>query len=308
MKTSNQSRWGAAAGLLLVGCNVVVGLDEPFSEATCADGSGTCLPAVPRGWDGPFMVLESALVPPSSCPAGFAEEGLWGQGVSVPTVREPCGCTFPPGGCGVRLESGFSGPAVGCIQPDFSPLPLPPDVCIAVPEQEDWARARAGEQQATCIATAEPPAAGFQAFARACRAPQLEGLACDGTCVEPGPTAAATCIAQVGEPPCPSTGYTEAKLFYESLSDTRGCDCGEANGTCSGAVVLYSSGNQCQGNIAAQTPLVVNGDCMDVPNGFSHARLVELGQLPECRLPAEGAVTGAVRETGPVTVCCLPEE
>ena len=127
------------------------------------------------------------------------------------------------------------------------------------------------------------------------------------------PFGAGVCIAKAGDNACPS-GYPQKNLFYQKVSDTRGCtDCSCAapqGATCTGSVELDTN------NTCTVDPVTLNnvGVCAALPPDptpppppYQDSRSVIYDAGPalggSCS-SSGGTVVGSATANDPVTFCC----
>jgi hypothetical protein len=156
--------------------------------------------------------------------------------------------------------------------------------------------------------TPNVPATTWDENARACApATALAQGACDTgeVCAPDGPFAGALCVYETGDVSCPGAGYTDKRVYYTGIADTRDCtacacglDCDytwnfydTADTTCTTPIATITAPNQCVAMTPSSDTIRV-GVSSDTPPGPCTA--------------SGGAPTGDAVEQNPVTFCCVP--
>ncbi|MBV9947338.1 MAG: hypothetical protein JOZ69_10855 [Myxococcales bacterium] len=298
-------------------CNGSVDCADP----ACGSAGYACVGATPIGWLGPVALYEGALataVP--DCPAGYASPVDRKGGLTGPQAA--CTCT-----CGLSGQT--CQPAAGQFYSDTScstacaggAVPLPSSMCVNPTPCQGVSvsfKAPAPTWSGTCapVSTRSVAPPSFATAARVCTwasRPDSPG-GCTGAaqqCVK-SPTGAfgtRLCVYQLGDPAptsCPPGAYTNYHVFYDGVSDSRGCTqctCDPATGgSCTGSIGFYSSG-ACSGAASAtftfgtstcsilNTPIYAMGDF--APTGGT------------CGPGMGGQPTGSADGTRAATVCCM---
>ena len=316
--------------------------DDPDCSVTTE-----CAPPIPVGWGsfGYVVLAETDPDSPAACPAfspaakyeGLAQ--LTGTGFSCSS----CGCDLSVDQTCSLAD--FDGSKPG-VQPFFvRDVPCAVTaatnlVSLSVPASWDLTCSAldAAPAGATCPGGAcnqsitSPPAvasggtcgphggaldksdAAFQLGARACGdAPSLGGCEAGTRCVPRGstPFGSRTCVGKAGDVACPGgSGFQERHVYFEDLSDDRGCTECHCQGVTGGECVITTSFSTDDGCSTMPPVAVPSGGCADLSgNARVGGRTASVTATPSggscLPTPGGGAKTGAVAGVTPTTFCCL---
>jgi hypothetical protein len=307
--------------------------DDGDGLVDCADadcGAGfTCTPPVPAGWKGPLALYEgsgSDAAPLCNSSGGYlaliadAFEGLSASSAMCPG----CSCSTPQGvACAVFNPRFFysNNQCLGnanmtTIGANF----CSPFVFINDPVAVQWFNAPPAGGVCLPMAMGSPsvPPVSWAARARACGNPP-QGGGCGGNACVPRPQGlfdTAICIVQDGDVACPSGGYSQRVVYYQSVSDSRSCSacgCGNPTGmTCTGTFEVWDDWT-CTSN---GTTLTSPGQCAalqpestPMTGQFKASRSLKYTPGPaqggSCP-PIASNPTGSAKATQPLTICCTP--
>lgn len=286
------------------------------NEAGCA---AVCVPQVPANWGGPYTIYEGTGGPPPptppSCPGAYPNAVY--DGTATPNAPAAnCSCT-----CGAPTNATCLPPVAnyftdnGCTMPCGQNNQPITTTCTNLDPCSGGLLTFSGPipSGGTCApdAGSTVPAAGWTADVRLCgAAAALSNAGCDaGQICAPTaafPLEAATyCIAQSGSVPCPP-GYTAARTYYQSSTDTRACtpcSCGAPMGvTCAASTITVDT--------AASCSLVGIGVVYGAPQACINTRgasaVVDSLPSPDGGIcaPVGGTPTGSFTPTTPTTICC----
>ena len=291
--------------------------DDGDGDTDCADDDceqRECLPDAPTGWMGPTALRIGTTVP-AACAGDYDSEVARG-GTSVTAAAATCSactCTPQTPGCANFVEFATSSDAV-CGGTSVVDEVLDPCALVTSSNFQGATgsmKMRLPVGTPTCAPSAQTPTSAapqWQLGMLACEVGDgLErgGCASGKLCAPPRPTDASVCIVRSGDHACPAGDYSERRLLYTAIDDTRGCsacncaqDCNygfkvfaDADTTCAGAPVVALTG---LGTCAAVTPTAAN-----VRVGL------QLAGTGACAAGG-GTPSGTAAASDPLTVCCVP--
>ncbi|WP_437916425.1 hypothetical protein WME73_17550 [Sorangium sp. So ce302] len=323
--------------------------DGQIDCADPACGDFVCTAAVPEGWSGyfalfdgepamdpgcptefaagpPFVGNRSLSAPPASCTCscGPAEGQACDpvDGITITVADAPCGsephCLFPlatPGWAaqvcrgpdGVFSDRLTCGPSSNAECSATTGAPCAVSVSVSP-------LAASGGECAPSAVQVQRPDPRWTRLGRACAAAEPLGRGCNlGQVCAPKPAApfeGGLCIARDGDAACPPGPYTERRVFFTDIEDSRGCDddcaCGApSGGTCPTTVALYSDVQL--HTCATQVTELPAGSCVDLEDNPSVVgrKVTSLGAPTggACR-PSGGTPSGEARGASPRTFCC----
>src|SRR5580700_648719 len=312
---------GAAAGAVaagLAGCSLL--LDWNDYSGGAATGScpadSTCAPAFPVDW-APVALYEwpvDAAVP--ACADGYvsapAFQGHGGFDADAgATTCSACSCS-PGGACSSPGRSFFADSecttACGTSQPLAS-------TCVTAPSCNYFQVGESTPTGAACTASGGTASlhSPWSETVSACTPSGAPACGSGGVCL-PAPSAsqnAGFCISQAGVAPCPAGPYSVKHVFYDGLTDTRGCDPCTCTVTsspeCMGGDGLPYTMPSCEVPIPSSIPFLVPSGC--VATSFSSAvipaggfKLVNMPTLQPATCaasPSGGQPTGSVTPNQP---------
>jgi hypothetical protein len=124
--------------------------------------------------------------------------------------------------------------------------------------------------------------------------------------VPSSPFQASVCIEQLGDVPCPLTGYTAKYVYYGGVADTRTCtpcSCGAVLGaSCAGSITQFQSMDG--GCTTAQT--IYNLPLACAPIQQPADLLLTLTASGGACKANTSAPTGSATPARPMTFCCTP--
>ena len=294
--------------------------DDGDGDVDCADsdcsGLGyTCVRPL-DGWDGPFLLRESA-DNPSPCAAPWGSLYLQGgMNASAPSGGSCPSCSCEPAvsaACGIDVLLYDQPGCTGNTQPDTF---MATGTCINVGMQSFGPESvkatsdfyvASGSCTPTTTGNESFPPASWTTNAIACETSTVGGgCSPDQTCLPPW-TEGDLCVAKAGNHTCPQT-YPTRVVVEEAIVDTRGCTactCGSPSGSCAGCEVsVEAPSGGCQGD----GEVVSSSACVAVPvhetyGTFSLESWAPASMNATCE-PTGGAETGSVAGADPVTFCC----
>jgi len=259
----------------------------------------TCLPAVPDGWEGPFLSDELA-----TCAAP------WGQArgdvhADLDAGRHLCTCSCAAATPNCRVHGSNSLSCGDLCGPAYDPTPY--TTCFQSFDGtgcEQFTRIEidgGGPCTPTAGQTIDTP--GWQRTVHRCEGAVTAGVcpgATNAPCVEKPSATGEICISHVGEQPCPPA-YGLKRLYYTSIADDRACSactCGDAGAPCE--VAVYSDAGCANQDRAGSFTTY----CSQSSMLGSYAKLIRKAQA--CA-PSGAQTTGAATPSAPVTWCCRPQ-
>jgi len=305
-----------ASGEPTENCNNDVDDDED-GDADCADDdctARTCIEDAPSGWTGPVLLHEGEDSAPE-CDGEYPDEAARG-GTAVDADAADCStCTCTPAdpGCAAFVNFATSADsacdAQACstsINNSCAELLSP---CFTAPT--GYVEMNLPEPPTTCAPSPQDPTlpdADWEEHAVACAPDRaLRRAGCDsGEVCAPEPAFdGAFCIIDDGDVDCPAGPYTDRRVYFTEIDDTRACsecscahDCSytwrvfaASDATCATPLLTLLGENQC----AAVTPTA----------GAIRVN-VSIAGTGECAASG-GASTGTVQAEEPITACCLPD-
>ena len=239
----------AVSVALVVGCNLVGGVDDDFVSRGA-------------GWDGPFLVVSSP-GEPNRCPGSWDDGTLYLGNAETWAGSADCQCAIPTDACSVAVHIVDLPPAVGCMQVGLSQT-ISPNQCVPLFAGGNYVKAKLTDDPRLCVSDTELPAPVFEMNHRLCD--------CNGDCTTGGSTELRRCLRQAGLNNCDELGveYSERLIVYGGARDERNCDCGLVQ--CDGVLEIHlpqagqAAGERCI-NGAAPTSTSLLEECHDqLPN------------------------------------------
>jgi hypothetical protein len=298
----------------------------------CDPSTHACLDAAPAGWAGPTALLKAGFDSPTpACPEPWAEvfdhelfSGFDDGGEATCT----CGCTPEDLACEVEANLSYWDAYTCAGAPDGS-ITVTEGVALGNPAWvDDFAAAwRVNWSEQSLVGSCEPhssqsiPAPSFSLRVTACGMPE-DIDACDGGGVcTPRPSdefSDEACVFRDGDHACPEGDYSERKVYYRDIEDTRGCPtctCGEVSGSCTDERFTPGSYAGDPSDIAWDNASIdIDGNCdlMVMDSGPFNALSVVAGDplggglFATCGEIAGSEVpTGEAEPIGAVTFCCM---
>jgi hypothetical protein len=291
--------------------------DDQDGDADCADDdctARTCVEEAPAGWSGPVLLYEGAA--PPECSGGYPDEAARG-GTAVTAGAascSTCSCTPADPGCASFLNFETStasacDDANACSTSINSSCAVLMSPCFTTPT--GYVETHLAGTPPTCAPSAQDPTlpdANWDAHAIACGPDHaLQRAGCDsGEVCAPEPAFdGAFCIVDDGDVDCPAGPYTDRRVYFTDIADTRNCsdcscthDCSytwrvfdAADATCATPLLTLTQANQCASVTPSAGTIRVN---------------VSIAGTGECA-PSGGAPTGSAEGDAPITACCLPD-
>lgn len=300
--------------------------DDGDGDIDCADADCTrslCVPGAPDGFEGPFLTFIGGSDAPG-CSGAYPGEGpSGGVGVVAPPAScSACSCASTSDACATYLDARAGGDAScggGCSNTVSEACAAKPWPCLG---GASTARVQATVPASAGACTpsaqdADVAPATFAQHARTC-APDRE-LARDGCgqselCAPGTPFDGAYCVARSGAHDCPDGAYSERRVFYRDIADTRGCTECACERDCDYALALYPDADAtCSGSPAATlaisgpTTAEATSACEAAPVGAGDTLRVSFSVTGSGACAASGgAATGSAEGSDPITLCCLP--
>jgi hypothetical protein len=285
------------------------------TTGTGAVCEGTCVPAAPAGWEGPFEVFAGTGQAPE-CDPGYSLDADGFADLVQPAGTCGCDCGTP------------SGLTCGNVQVDVSTtftcsnafdLTLTPNACMTNPPLSVgwWFDANGSAAQGgECNPSVTPmlDAAAFSTSVRVCglEAPATAGCEGDAVCAPPRAAGAKMCVAQDGDIACPA-GYEDRTVSYDGFVDSRACPDASLcsctpEASCGGTVKTYVS-TDCSGPSFTYTSLDF-ALCVEVQSPLDgvapESILATATATGTCESAGDLAPTGTVTPDVPRTICCAP--
>ena len=292
--------------------------DDGDGDVDCQDddcAARECLPVAPDGWTGPTALRVGASLP-ASCDGAYGEQAArGGTAVNAPAATcSACSCTPMTPGCATFVDMlATADPACGGASRVLNVT----SPCSDVMASPELAGASAGLKlrvpagTPSCAPSAQNPtkaAPGWQLEVQACEPgadPVRGGCAREQVCAPKRPGDASSCIVRTGDHACPAGGYSERRLFYTAIEDTRSCSACNCAQDCSYGFKVHPAGD----TTCTQAPVVAlagPGTCSAVaPTNQSVRVALVLNGTGACA-QGGGQPTGAATAGGVTTACCMP--
>ena len=280
-----------------------------------------CVPEVPTGWTGPVelgTVGASQTAP--ACDLGFlgGKTDGW-EGLTAPPATCTCSCGAQQVTCGsialtfnaTMVCSSAAGCYTGPAMPAGSCVTLKGS-CLATGAGPYASTPAEIPVSATCPAVpgVTKPATSWTSAVRACDS-SVERVASDctgGDICAPQPGSSfgpSVCIEQMGDVACPTSGYVNKTLFFQSVDDTRGCSactCTASGQQCASAGVLeYSTSDGSCGGTPDTFGAPFSCDPVSDDVDVKYTVTPTPGKCTANSVSAQGTAAAA----GPITACCL---
>jgi hypothetical protein len=131
------------------------------------------------------------------------------------------------------------------------------------------------------------------------------GCSPGNVCAPQAPFSGPFCIVKQGDVPCPSGPYTDRRVYFTAVDDTRKCSDCSCGSDCSYSWKIFDDAD----TSCAQTPLATKtsaGECVTVTPSSGKIRVgAAISGTGTCT-PGGGQPTGTTSASGPVTACCAP--
>ena len=131
------------------------------------------------------------------------------------------------------------------------------------------------------------------------------GCASEQVCAPKRPGDASSCIVRTGDHACPAGAYSERRVFFTSIDDTRSCSACNCAQDCSYGFKVHAAAD----TTCTQAPVVAlagPGTCSPVaPVNQSVNVALAINGTGTCA-HGGGQPTGAAAGGGAVTACCVP--
>ncbi|MFI5309493.1 MAG: hypothetical protein ACHQ53_19205 [Polyangiales bacterium] len=288
--------------------------DDGDGKIDCLDedcGAWTCAASAPSGWSGPIVLYEGAKKAPS-CEGSYTEIAMHGGTAASADDAQCTTCTCSgSGACASNLTfaagsqtdcSGTTCDAMlntGCTELSST--------CLSAATAYVQTRVSGGGD---CSPSAQSPSIADATWAKnvlACApgsAPRRGGCGPGNVCAPPTPFAGPFCILKQGDQACPSGAYTDRRVYYTAIDDTRDCTACSCGQDCAYSWQVFDDGDT-----ACATPLATKtsaGECVTVTPSSGKIRVgATISGAGGCT-PSGGAATGSVSASDPYTACCLP--
>jgi hypothetical protein len=292
--------------------------DDGDGDTDCADDDceqRECLQGAPAGWMGPTALRIGTSVP-AACAGDYDSEVARG-GTSVTAAAATCSactCTPQTPGCANYVEFATSSDT-SCGSAPVVDEVLDPCGLVTSSSFQGLATAsmkmRLPVGAPTCTPSAQMPttaAPQWQLGMLACKvgdALEQGGCSSGKLCSPERPADASVCIVRAGDHACPSGDYSERRLLYTAIDDTRACSACNCAQDCNyGFKVFADADTTCAG--APVVPLTGLGTCVSVAPTAANVRVgLQLAGTGACAAGG-GTPTGGAAPSGALTACCIP--
>ena len=293
--------------------------DDGDGDADCADDDclmRTCVEAAPDGWRGPAVLYIGDAAAPASGGAYPMKVASGGTAVSAAAAQcSTCTCSPASPGCAGFLNFGTGadsacdgvGDCTTSLSSACAELSSP---CFAS-VTTGYVQTQLPGGPATCSPSAQNPvvpAAGWAQNVLAC-APSaaLARAGCDAeeVCAHEAPFDGALCVVKSGDHACPAGAYSDRRLYYSSIDDTRGCSACGCHHDCAYTWQIFDAADA-----ACQTPLLTlssPNQCAAVTPSAGKIRVGATITGSGACAASGGTPTGAATAQSPITVCCVPD-
>jgi hypothetical protein len=290
--------------------------DDGDGKVDCADddcSARSCLGAAPDGWSGPAVLYVGSDKAPA-CIGAYPSEALRG-GVDVSASAaecSACSCSQAAPGCSTFLGFG-AGAQANCsdaackAQIDSSCVELSSSCLNGL--ATGYVQTELPPGAASCMPSAQSAVVADPAFGQhvlACAASELRRGGCGpgNLCAPAAPFTGPYCIVQPGDLACPAGPYSDKRVYFTAIDDSRDCSACTCGSDCSYTWKIFDDADtSCQTPLATKTSA---GECVMVTPSSSKLRFgVEITGAGTCT-PSGGQPTGSAAASGPVTACCMP--
>lgn len=313
--------------------------DDDGAPAGCDPITHTCMdPAPAGGWAGPVGLTKTGVDNlDKPCEDGWTQVfdfPLFGGFSDGGESTCSCGCFPQDLECELQANLSYWDPPWGeqedtaCDGPPLGSLTVLAGVALGNPPWVDDPTAawRLNWYDQELVGECQPasnaaiPEASFATRINVCDPPpEVGACAGDRQCVPNLPSSLSddVCIFQAGEHECPDGQYTERKVYYSDIEDTRACatcECGEVSGSCTAPHFTPGYYGDDPSNISwssHQIPLDGSCDLFALPVDHNALSVVAgdpaAGGAFVCgELPGSEDLLGEAHPTGAVTFCCAP--
>ncbi|HET7543650.1 MAG TPA: hypothetical protein VFK05_27445 [Polyangiaceae bacterium] len=307
---TSSSSGGSAGNASSGGSAGVNGAGGSAGGSGCPSATSRCVQAAPSGWQGPLLVTAN---PVNSCPSEFPTKSpVLYSGLVSGSASCACNCGAPKVSCGGNASLGFNHES-GCSM-EYYGQGITEDSCQSA--SESISMTYAGQVTATCNAAVVEKNFPVPTWTQAMNA--CSGAQEQGTCSANGelclakpsaPFAAKYCIARDGDQACPAA-YSVRSVLFAGYQDTRACpsscSCTASGQDCALQVDVHSQAD-CSGSYTRKSaPSSGSKICAISSPTSQHAYYATrvVTKPGTCSVDSTLSLTGAVRESGPMTLCC----
>jgi hypothetical protein len=292
--------------------------DDGDGKIDCADedcAARTCLATAPAGWSGPAVLYVGSKKPPA-CSGDYAQAAMHGGTAASADAAQCSSCSCnAPASCGTYLNV-----AVGA-QTDCSDAACEATLNTSCSELSSsclgslttaYLQTRLQPGVSGCTASMQSPVIADPSWDKnvlACAAGTLRRGGCGpgNVCAPPGPFSGPYCIVHDGDQACPAGPYTDRRLYYAAIDDTRDCTACSCATDCSYRWQVFDDSDTSCGTPKAS--LTSAGQCTAVTIASASSGKIRVGVSISgsgACTASGGAPTGAAQASAPFTACCVP--
>jgi hypothetical protein len=291
--------------------------DDGDGKIDCADedcGAYSCVAAAPDGWTGPLALYVGSDATPT-CSGNYGSEALRGGSAvnATPAVCSSCSCTPQTASCASYLGFGF-GAQSNCS--DAGCMALIGASCVEVAPScltgmsTAYVQTQFPPGTSSCAPSTQTPAiadASFSDHVLGCGASdglRRGGCSPGNLCAAATPFTGPFCIVKAGDLACPSGPYSDRRVYFTAIDDTRDCGACACGSDCSYTWKIFDDADTtCATPLATQSGA---GSCTMVTPSSGKLRVgASISGTGTCA-PSGGQATGSAAGAGATTACCLP--
>jgi hypothetical protein len=297
-------------------------MNEPDAAPT-DECNGGCIPEAPADFEGPFLTFIGGNDPPG-CGGAYGDEGPTGSaGLVAPAANcSSCTCESSSNSCAAFVNLEANGNATcsagGCTNA-FNQACSELAVACLTDEIMTPVQASVPANAGACSPSAQDPDVDppeFAQFAHSC-APDdaLEPTGCesDQLCAPDGPFNGSYCVTRQGTHDCPAGSYSERRVFFGDVEDSRDCSPCACDRDCDYTVELFPDADTtCAGaasatlSIDSPNELEEASNCAVAPVGAGGTLRAAFSVTGGGTCAASGGQpVGSATGSDPITFCCL---
>ena len=289
-------------------CDGLIDCADPQCSAT----GWKCVEPPSDGWNGPVALSDRAGTTAAPCASSYTLDLF--TVFDNPTAAAAdcvCTCDTPTGSKCSDAKAVYSGdPTCGtCATPGDLPQSnqcAAPVICGQIPHVKVLPPPASG---GTCTPQQTPTIASptWGKVGHICgHSPNSGGCSAAAWCAPPAPANfAGSCVTSPGDRACPTPGFTQKFVYFDSVIDTRACTdctCGSPTGvTCGGTFSIF---DQPGCTSTATSTFTMSTTCYPLKQTTQSIVASALTPVGGSCIPQPGTGTGGVAPTNPRTVCC----
>jgi hypothetical protein len=287
--------------------------------------NGGCIPEAPADFEGPFLTFIGGDDPPG-CGGAYGDEGPTGStGLVAPAANcSSCTCDSTSNSCATFVNLEANGNAMcggaGVCSNTFNQACAELTVgCLDAAATMTRVQASVPANAGACSPSEQDPDIDpptFAQFAYSCAPDDAlapNGCGSDQLCAPDGPFNGSYCVTREGAHDCPSGSYSERRVFFGGVEDTRDCSACACDRDCDYTVELFPDADTTCGGAASATLSIASpneaeeaSNCAVAPVGTGGTLRAAFSVTGGGTCSASGGEpVGSATGADPITFCCL---